>query len=190
MLTRMARLLTRMARMLTRMTRWLAGSHIIHTTEEQPTRTWYSLMLTESSVLRTMTSELSEMAKSDINDQNLVDEYSKAKKQNAQTCLSSPFTFRLWQILVFLFIMAIIITVVGIVVARFGPRSECPNSNKTSGVLSTTKQNGGNQTFLPFRYLVLYSTMFSRSGICKRFYTFLVLTVWVIITASQASVCQ
>ena len=138
----------------------------------------------------TMTSELSEMVKSDIKDQNLVDEYLKAKKQNAQTCLSSPFTFRLWQILVFLFIVAIIITVVGIVVARFGPRSECPNSNKTSGVLSTTKQNGGNQTFLPFRYLVLYSTKFSRSGICKRFYTFLVLTVWVIITASPASVCQ
>ena len=110
-------------------------------------------MLTESSVLCTMTSELSEMVKSDINDQNLVDEHSKAKKQNAQTCLSSPFTFRLWQILVFLFIMAIIIAVVGIVAARFGPRSEYPNSNKTSGVLSTTKQNGGNQTFLPFRYL-------------------------------------
>ena len=127
-----------------------------------------------------MTSELSEMVKSDIKDQNLVDEYSKAKKQNAQTCLSRPFTFRLWQILVFLFIVAIIITVVGIVVARFGPRSEYPNSNKTSGVLSTTKQNGGNQTFLPFRYLrylVLYSTMFSRSGICKGFYTFFVLTV-------------
>lgn len=153
-------------------------------------RTWYSLKLTESNVLCTMTSELSEMVKSDIKDQNLVDEYSKAKKQNVQTCLSSPFTFRLWQILVFLFIVAIIITVVGIVVARFGPRSECPNSNKTSGVLSTTKQNGGNQTFLPFRYLVLYSTKFSRSGICKRFYTFLVLTVWVIITASPASVCQ
>lgn len=153
-------------------------------------RTWYSLKLTESNVLCTMTSELSEMVKSDIKDQNLVDEYSKAKKQNVQTCLSSPFTFRLWQILVFLFIVAIIITVVGIVVARFGPRSECPNSNKTSGVLSTTKQNGGNQTFLPFRYLVLYSTMFSRSGICKRFYTFLVLTVWVIIRASPASVCQ
>lgn len=163
---------------------------LVFVTEKQPTRTWYSLKLTESSVLWTMTSELSEMVKSDIKDQNLVDEYSKAKKQNAQTCLSSPFTFRLWQILVFLFIVAIIITVVGIVVARFGPRSECPNSNKTSGVLSTTKQNGGNQTFLPFRYLVLYSTMFSRSGICKRFYTFLVLTVWVIITASPASVCQ
>ena len=156
-------------------------------------RTWYSLKLNESSVLCTMTSELSEMVKSDIKDQNLVDEYSKAKKQNAQTCLSSPFTFRLWQILVFLFIVAIIITVVGIVVARFGPRSKCPNSNKTSGVLSTTKQNGGNQTFLPFRYLrylVLYSTRFSRSGICKGFYTFLVLTVWVTITASPASVCQ
>ena len=163
---------------------------LVFVTEKQPTRTWYSLKLTESSVLCTMTSELSEMVKSDIKDQNLVDEYSKAEKQNAQTCLSSPFTFRLWQILVFLFIVAIIITVVGIVVARFGPRSECPNSNKTSGVLSTAKQNGGNETFLPFRYLVLYSTMFSRSGICKRFYTFLVLTVWVIITASPASVCQ
>lgn len=101
-----------------------------------------------------MTSELSEMVKSDINDENLVVEYSKAKKQNAQTCLSSPFTFRLWQILVFLFIMAIIITVVGIVAARFGPRSECLNNNKTRGVLSTTKQNRGNLTFLPFRYLV------------------------------------
>ena len=126
-------------------------------TEKQLPRTWYSYpvqVVDAQSVLCTMTSELSEMMESDIKDQNLVVEYSKAKKQNAQTCLSSPCTFRLWQILVFLFIMAIIITVVGIVAARFGPRSECLNSNKTSGVLSTTKQNRGNLTFLPFRYLV------------------------------------
>lgn len=122
----------------------------VFVTEKQPPRTWYSYpveVVDAQSVLCTMTSELSEMMKSDIKDQNLVVEYSKAKKQNAQTCLSSPFTFRLWQILVFLFITAIIITVVGIVAARFGPRSECLNSNKTSGVPSTTKQNRGNLTF-------------------------------------------
>ena len=43
MLTGMARLLTRMARMarmLTRMTRWLAGSHIIHT-HNQDNLEWF-----------------------------------------------------------------------------------------------------------------------------------------------------
>ena len=50
---------------------------------------------------------------------------SETKKNSVKNLLNSRFTFRLWQILVFLFLMTIIITVTGILAAKFGPASLC-----------------------------------------------------------------
>ena len=55
--------------------------------------------------------------------------------------LNSRFTFRLWQILVFLLVMTIVITVTRILAARFCPASPC---YKISG-----KEHGGNQWCIP-----------------------------------------
>ncbi|XP_073240563.1 uncharacterized protein [Porites lutea] len=49
---------------------------------------------------------------------------SETKKHGVKNLLNSRFTFRLWQILVFLFVMTII-TVTGILAAKFGPASPC-----------------------------------------------------------------
>ena len=46
---------------------------------------------------------------------------SETKKHSVKNLLNSRFTFRLWQILIFLLVMTIIITVTRILAARFGP---------------------------------------------------------------------
>ena len=47
---------------------------------------------------------------------------SETKKHGVQNLLNRRFTFRLWQILVFLVLMTIIITVTGIMAAKFASR--------------------------------------------------------------------
>ena len=48
---------------------------------------------------------------------------SETKKHRVKNLLNGRFTFRLWKILVFLFVMTIIITVSGIMAAEFAPAS-------------------------------------------------------------------
>ena len=81
---------------------------------------------------------------------------SETKKNSVKNLLKSRFTLRLWQILVFLFLMTIIITVTGIMAAKFGPASPCykTSGKETSGVFAATKEDRGNLTFLPLRQLV------------------------------------
>ena len=50
---------------------------------------------------------------------------SETKKHRVKNLLNGRFTFRLWKILVFLFVMTIMITVTGILGAKFGPASPC-----------------------------------------------------------------
>ena len=50
---------------------------------------------------------------------------SETKKHSVKNLLNSIFTFRLWQILVFLLVRTIIITATRILAARFGPLSPC-----------------------------------------------------------------
>ena len=71
---------------------------------------------------------------------------SETKKHGVKNLLNSRFTFRLWQILVFLFVMTIIITVTGILAAKFGPASPCYkiSGKETSGVFAATKEDRGN----------------------------------------------
>ena len=69
----------------------------------------------------------------------------ETKKHGVKNRLNSKFTFRLWQILVFLFVMTIIITVTGILAAKLGPASPCYKIS--------TKEDRGNLTFLPLRQL-------------------------------------
>ena len=80
---------------------------------------------------------------------------SETKKHGVKNLLNSRFTFRLWQILVFLFVMTIIITVTGILAAKFGSASPCYKSSgkETSDVFAGTKEDRGNLTFLPLRQL-------------------------------------
>ena len=80
---------------------------------------------------------------------------SETKKHGVKNLLNSRFTFRLWQILVFLFLMTIIITVTGIMAAKFAPASPCYkiSGKETSGVFAGTKEDRGNLTFLPLRQL-------------------------------------
>ena len=80
---------------------------------------------------------------------------SETKKHGVKNLLNSRFTFRLWQILVFLFLMTIIITVTGIMAAKFAPASPCYkiSGKETSGVFAATKEDRGNLTFLPLRQL-------------------------------------
>ena len=68
---------------------------------------------------------------------------SETKKHGVKNLLNSRFTFRLWQILVFLFVMTII-TVTGILAAKFGPASPCYKIS--------TKEDKGNLTFLLLRH--------------------------------------
>ena len=68
----------------------------------------------------------------------------KTWKHNVQACFNRRFVFRLWQILVFLLIVAVIITVVGILAAMHGEgqQSSKPISSKAAKT-KETKKNGG-----------------------------------------------
>ena len=90
---------------------------------------------------------------------------SETKKNSVKNLLNSRFTFRLWQILVFLFLMTIIITVTGIMAAKFGPASPCykTSGKETSGVFAATKEDRGNLTFLPLRQLAFSASMLHSS---------------------------
>ena len=80
---------------------------------------------------------------------------SETKKHGVKNLLNRRFTFRLWQILVFLFLMTIIITVTGIMAAEFAPASPCYkiSGKESSGVFAATKRGKGNLTFLSLRHL-------------------------------------
>ena len=86
---------------------------------------------------------------------------SETKKHGVKNLLNSRFTFRLWQILVFLFVMTVIITVTGILAAKFGPASPCYkiSGKETSGVFAATKRCKGNLTFLPLRHLAFSASI-------------------------------
>ena len=90
---------------------------------------------------------------------------SETKKNSVKNLLNSRFTFRLWQILVFLFLMTIIITVTGIMAAKFAPASPCYkiSGKETSGVIAATKEDRGNLTFLPLRQLAFSASMLNSS---------------------------
>ena len=79
----------------------------------------------------------------------------ETKMHGVKNLLNSRFTFRLWQILVSLFVMTIIITVTGILAAKFGSASPCYkiSGKETSDVFAGTKEDRGNLTFLPLRQL-------------------------------------
>ena len=80
---------------------------------------------------------------------------SETKKHGVKNLLNGRFTFRLWQIFVFLFVMTIIITVTGILVAKFGPASPCYKIS--------TKEDRGNLTFLLLRHSVFSASMLHSS---------------------------
>ena len=80
---------------------------------------------------------------------------SETKKHGVKNLLNSRFTFRLWQILVFLFVITIIITVTGILAAKFGPASPCYKIS--------TKEDRGNLTFLPLRKLAFSASILHSS---------------------------
>ena len=90
---------------------------------------------------------------------------SETKKNSVKTLLNRRFTFRLWQILDFLFLMTIIITVTGIMAAKFGPASPCYkiSGKETSGVFAATKEDRGNLTFLLLRQLAFNASMLHSS---------------------------
>ena len=90
---------------------------------------------------------------------------SETKKHGVKNLLNRRFTFRLWQILVFLFLMTIIITVTGIMAAKFAPASPCYkiSGKETSGVFAATKEDRGNLTFLPLRHLAFSASMLHSS---------------------------
>ena len=85
----------------------------------------------------------------------------ETKMHGVKNLLNSRFTFRLWQILIFLFVMTIIITVTGILAAKFGPASPCYkiSGKETSGVFAATKRCKGNLTFLPLRHLAFSASI-------------------------------
>ena len=89
----------------------------------------------------------------------------ETKKHRIKNLLNSRFTFRLWEILVFLFVMTIIITVTGILAAKFGPASPCYkiSGKETSGVFAATKKDRGNLTFLPLRHSAFSASMLHSS---------------------------
>ena len=89
----------------------------------------------------------------------------ETKKHGVKNLLNSRFTFRLWQILVFMFVMTIIITVAGILAAKFGPARPCYkiSGKETSGVFAATKEDRGNLTFLPLRHLAFSASMLRSS---------------------------
>lgn len=69
----------------------------------------------------------------------------QAWKQDVKACFNRRFVFPLWQILIFLLIIAAIVTVVGILAAMLGARqpSSEPNSYRAAKA-KETKKNGGN----------------------------------------------
>ena len=79
----------------------------------------------------------------------------ETKKHGVKNRLNSKFTFRLWQILVFLFVMTIIVTVTGILAAKLGPASPCYKIS--------TKEDRGNLTFLPLRQLAFSASILHSS---------------------------
>ena len=74
------------------------------------------------------------------------DKDSKTKNHGVKNLLNVRFTFRLWQILFFLLVMTIIITVTCILAAKFDPASPCYKIS--------TKEDRGNLTFLLLRLFV------------------------------------
>ena len=90
---------------------------------------------------------------------------SETKKHGVKNLLNSRFTFRLWQILVFLSLMTIIITVTGIMTAKFAPASPCYkiSGKETSGVFAATREDRGSLTFLPLRHLAFSASMLHSS---------------------------
>ena len=90
---------------------------------------------------------------------------SETKKHGVKNLLNSRFTFRLWQILVFLFVMTIIVTVTGSLAGKFGPASPCYkiSGNETSGIFAATKEDRGNLTFLPLRHLAFSASILHSS---------------------------
>ena len=66
-------------------------------------------------------------------------------KLDVKACFNRRFVFRLWQILAFLLVIAVIVTVVGILAAMHGAGqpSSNPNSYRAAKV-KETKKNGGN----------------------------------------------
>ena len=90
---------------------------------------------------------------------------SETKKNSVKNLLNRRFTFRLWQILDFLFLMTIIITVTGIMAAKFAPASPCYkiSGKETSGVFAATKEDRGNLTFLPLPQLAFSASMLHSS---------------------------
>ena len=90
---------------------------------------------------------------------------SETKKHSVKNLLNSRFTLRLWKILVFLFVMTIIITVTGIVAAKFAPGSPCYkiSGKETSGVFAAAKEDRGNLTFLPPRHFAFSASMLRSS---------------------------
>ena len=90
---------------------------------------------------------------------------SETKKHAVKNLLNRRFTFRLWQILVFLFLMTIIITVTGIMAAKFAPARPCYkiSGKETSGVFAETKKDRGNLTFLPLRHSAFSASMLHSS---------------------------
>ena len=90
---------------------------------------------------------------------------SETKKHSVKNLLNSRFTFRLWQILVFLFLTTIITTVTAIMAAKFAPARPCYkiSGKETSGVLAATKEDRGNLTFLPLRHLAFSASILHSS---------------------------
>ena len=90
---------------------------------------------------------------------------SETKKNSVKNLLNRRFTFRLWQILDFLFLMTIIITVTGIMAAKFAPARPCYkiSGKETSGVFAATKEDRGNLTFLLLRQLAFNASMLHSS---------------------------
>ena len=80
---------------------------------------------------------------------------SKTKNHGVKNLLNGRFTFRLLQVLVFLFVMTIIITVTGILAAKFDPASPCYKIS--------TKEDRGNLTFLLLRHSAFNASMLHSS---------------------------
>ena len=80
---------------------------------------------------------------------------SETKKHRVKNLLNGRFTFRLWKILVFLFVMTIMITVTGILGAKFGLASPCYKIS--------IKEDRGNLTFLLLRHSAFSASMLHSS---------------------------
>ncbi|CAH3190548.1 unnamed protein product, partial [Porites evermanni] len=68
-------------------------------------------------------------------------------KLDVKACFNRRFVFRLWQILAFLLVIAVIVTVVGLLAAMHGARQPSSNPNSyRAAKAKETKKNGGSQT--------------------------------------------